>query len=302
MTNWLSTRLDCGNSERPYYFFRRSRLTGMRNYMNYADVNDSCGGLTRLPKTPKAGRTLRRALPAAGAEQGLWNGRVSVRLSVPSIDSSSGVRLVCCWAPCSRRVQAIDRYLLQVPALSSKCVRRHVESRGTRFNTDTHARLTALFRDYHYQKGKTNLDFTEARDSEWQWHQLGHTQVCTSLQTDNHASTPTSQFFTGRMPFLPPNQRHQSTNSTQTCIKYNANLYADGEVSLDDGFWRELDRHTGGPRRVDHEGLCGVDPASDQHRHGIRPFFRRARPATFDWFANNYRSIETNNQLWLITK
>ena len=29
-----------------------------------------------------------------------------------------------------------------------------------------------------YQKGKTNLDFTEARDSEWQWHQLGHMQVC----------------------------------------------------------------------------------------------------------------------------
>ena len=40
-----------------------------------------------------------------------------------------------------------------------------------------------------YQKGKTNLDFTEARDSEWQWHQLGHMQICTSLQTDNHAST-----------------------------------------------------------------------------------------------------------------
>jgi len=30
-----------------------------------------------------------------------------------------------------------------------------------------------------YQKDKTNLDFTEARDSEWQWHQLGHMQVCT---------------------------------------------------------------------------------------------------------------------------
>ena len=28
-----------------------------------------------------------------------------------------------------------------------------------------------------YQKGKTNLDFTEARDSEWQWHQLGHIDV-----------------------------------------------------------------------------------------------------------------------------
>jgi len=53
-----------------------------------------------------------------------------------------------------------------------------------------------------YQQGKTNLDFTEARDSEWQWHQLGYMQVCTSLQTDNHV-------FTGRMPFLPPNQQCQ---------------------------------------------------------------------------------------------
>jgi len=25
-----------------------------------------------------------------------------------------------------------------------------------------------------HQKGKANLDFTEARDSEWQWHQLGY--------------------------------------------------------------------------------------------------------------------------------
>jgi len=68
-----------------------------------------------------------------------------------------------------------------------------------------------------YQKGKTNLDFTEARDNEWQWHQLGRMQVCTSLQTDNHASTPPLSFFTGRMPFLPPNQQHQSTEGI--CIK-----------------------------------------------------------------------------------
>jgi len=47
-----------------------------------------------------------------------------------------------------------------------------------------------------YQKGKTDLDFTEASDNEWQWHQLGHVQVSTSLQTDNHASTPpTPSFF-----------------------------------------------------------------------------------------------------------
>jgi len=41
-----------------------------------------------------------------------------------------------------------------------------------------------------YQKGKTDPDFTEARDSEWHWHQLGHMQVYTSLQTDIHTSTP----------------------------------------------------------------------------------------------------------------
>jgi len=36
-------------------------------------------------------------------------------------------------------------------------------------------------------------------------------QVCTLLQTDNHASNPPLSFFTGRMPFLPPNQQRQST-------------------------------------------------------------------------------------------
>jgi len=61
-----------------------------------------------------------------------------------------------------------------------------------------------------YQKRKTSLDFTEARDSEWQWHQLGNMQVCTSLQTDNHASTPPLSFYRS-MPFLPPNQQREST-------------------------------------------------------------------------------------------
>jgi len=57
-----------------------------------------------------------------------------------------------------------------------------------------------------YQKGKTNLDFTEARDSEWQWHQLGHMQVCTSLQTDNHACTPPLNYTTYRPDALPAAQ------------------------------------------------------------------------------------------------
>jgi len=64
-----------------------------------------------------------------------------------------------------------------------------------------------------YQKGKTNLDFTEARDSEWQWHQLGHMQVCTSLQTDNHASIPPLSFLQANR--LLPNQQCQSTEGTK---------------------------------------------------------------------------------------
>jgi len=42
--------------------------------------------------------------------------RLVQRPSVPSIDSSSGVRLVWCWAPCGRRVPAVSRYLLQARA------------------------------------------------------------------------------------------------------------------------------------------------------------------------------------------
>jgi len=55
-----------------------------------------------------------------------------------------------------------------------------------------------------YQKGKTSLDFTEARDSELQWHQLGYMQVCTSLQADNHASTPPLSFLQAGCPSCRP--------------------------------------------------------------------------------------------------
>jgi len=65
---------------------------------------------------------------------------------------------------------------------------------------DTHTHpfsgpLSGTTRVCRYQKGKPNLDFTEARDSEWQWHQLGHMQVCTLFQIDIHASTPPLSFF-----------------------------------------------------------------------------------------------------------
>jgi len=50
--------------------------------------------------------------------------------------------------------------------------------------------------------GKTNLDFTE--DGEWQWHQLGYMQLCTLLQTDNHASTSPLSFLQAGCPSCRP--------------------------------------------------------------------------------------------------
>jgi len=70
-------------------------------------------------------------------------------------------------------------------------------------NTHTHlfnGPLSGTTRVSRYQKGKTNLDITEARDSEWQWHQ----QVCTSLQTDNHASTTPLSFLLAGCPSCHP--------------------------------------------------------------------------------------------------
>ena len=64
--------------------------------------------------------------------------------------------------------------------------------------------LSGTTRVSRYQKGKTNLDFTESRDSEWQWHRLGHVQVCTSLQTDNHARIPPLSFLQAGCPSCRP--------------------------------------------------------------------------------------------------
>ena len=70
-----------------------------------------------------------------------------------------------------------------------------------------------------YQKGKTNLDFTEARDSEWQWHQLGHMQVCTLLQTDTTPAPHRSVFLQAGCPSCHP------TNSVKA-LKAKNNIYS----------------------------------------------------------------------------
>ena len=85
--------------------------------------------------------------------------------------------------------------------------------------THTHTSILALFPGLPgwagTRKEKTNLDFNETTDSEWQWHQLG---LCTSLQTDNHASTPPLSFLQAGYPSRCP------TNSVKA-LKANALVY-----------------------------------------------------------------------------
>jgi len=44
-------------------------------------------------------------------------------------------------------------------------------------------------------------------------------QICTSPLTDNHINTPPLSFFTGRLPFLSPNQQGQSTEGFLAHVK-----------------------------------------------------------------------------------
>ena len=82
-------------------------------------------------------------------------------------------------------------------SVTRRCSTKTAEHRITHTFNGPFSRTTQVSR---YQKGNTNLDFSEARDSEWQWHQLGRMQVCTSLQTDNHASTPPLCFLQAGCP------------------------------------------------------------------------------------------------------
>jgi len=60
--------------------------------------------------------------------------------------------------------------------------------------------------------------FTGARDSEWQLHQLGDMQICTSPQTDSHASIPPLSFLQAWYPSCHP------TNSIKTLLTYTVHI------------------------------------------------------------------------------
>ena len=96
----------------------------------------------------------------------------------------------------------------------------------------TYTRLTALFPGYPGEpvpEGKTNQDFTEARGSEWQWHQLCRMQVCTSLQADNHACTPPLIFLQAGCPSCRPTNSAKALKAQQYNIKLLTLLASSGK-------------------------------------------------------------------------
>ena len=111
--------------------------------------------------------------------------------------------------------------LCQMAAQNTK----HAQHKHTHARTHTHRHththpfngpFSRTTRANQYQKGKTNLDFTEARDSEWQWHQLGRMQVYNSLQTDNHASTSPLSFLQAGCPSCRPTNSVKALKALST--------------------------------------------------------------------------------------
>jgi len=78
-----------------------------------------------------------------------------------------------------------------------------------------HYYITSVQRPFFQDTRKVNHSgFYCCKRCGWQWHQLDHMQIiCTSLQTDNHASISPLSLFHGPdvLPFQSRNQQHQST-------------------------------------------------------------------------------------------
>jgi len=97
-------------------------------------------------------------------------------------------------------------------------------------------------------------------------------QVCTSRQTDNHASTPLLNFFTGRMLFLPPNQQRQSTKGTAPKFEYKNKQFPRRDFPPPD-FWSSLlhfiDSGQIPPRHFQTNGRPAAIPFTAAHNlHG----------------------------------
>ena len=161
-----------------------------------------------------AASSRRAATSAVGARSSHWFSRYDMPLTASSRRYTSPRQLP---APpvhnqhvtLCQHLSLIPLSLSLIPCITALTLATHTDTHTHTFNGP----FSATTRVSRYQKGNTNLDFTEARDSEWQWHQLG---TCKSAPRSRQIPCQhlTTQFFKGRMPFLQPNQQRQSTEGT----------------------------------------------------------------------------------------
>ena len=90
----------------------------------------------------------------------------------------------------------------------------HSDTNYTHLFNDPLSRTTRVSRS---QKGKTNLDFTEARDSEWQWHQLGHIKSAPrsrgiTMRTPDHSVFYRPDALPATQPTASKHWRHSDAN------------------------------------------------------------------------------------------
>jgi len=125
------------------------------------------------------------------------------------------------------------------------CFKLHVQHQhtqnGRRCHTHTHTHpfngpFSGTTRVSRYQKDETNLDFTEARDNECQWHQLG---LCKSAPRSRQTTTPAlhhSVFYRpDALPATQPtaskhwrhsvNRQFKKLHNSSRSVRFNGRMY-----------------------------------------------------------------------------
>jgi len=156
---------------------------------------------------------------AARLDMGLVHRVLTVHVSVfagTTLYLETGKRTTC------PEQLAQSRYVATSMTPYQLCHHVTVMAKTNRLKPCTHTRLTALcpgLPGWASTRKVKQIWILLKQETEWKCHQLGHMQVCTSLQTDNHTSTPPLVFY--RPNVLPASQ---PTASKHWRWKINAQL------------------------------------------------------------------------------
>jgi len=93
--------------------------------------------------------------------------------------------------------------------------------------------------------------FSGARDSERQWHQLGHMHICTLTQTHNHASIPPLSFLQAGCPSCRPTNSIKALKALYEKYAYFNLFYFSFKRKVTMGVWNWLCHYNSTPAALD---------------------------------------------------